>query len=102
MRKKQEQSEPRPHVVGFRSVEVQASVLANCRKLKDSAYQKISISPDLTKRQRKEDKETREECNKLNSELTEEERLNWTWKMIGQKGQRKYIKVKVNQNTKRK
>ena len=89
------QTEPRPLVIGFRSEEMKTSVLRNCRKLKDSDYQHISISPDLTKRQRKEDSEIRAECTKLNAELSDDEKLNWIWKVIGQKGQRKLIKVKI-------
>lgn len=97
----QESTDPRPLVVGFRSAEVQLSVLNSCRKLKNSTYEHISISPDLTKRQRKEDKDIRDECTRLNAQLTDEERLNWTWKVIGQKGQKKTIKVRVRFNNQR-
>jgi len=93
--KNQDSSDPRPLLIGFRNSDTPAKVLSNCWKLNKSVYKVISISPDLTKRQRKEDKDTREECSRLNRELTREEQLNWTWKVIGQKGQKKLVKVRV-------
>ena len=83
----------RPLLVGFYSQNLQTDVLYNARKLKDTEYSEVNIIPDLTKRQRQEDEEVRKFCNQKNESRTGED-LNFFWKPVGPKGQRRAVKVR--------
>ena len=59
-------------------------------------YKKISISPDLTRKQLEEEAELKEEVekrNKLMKENNPEEAKHFVWKLAGLKGQRYLEKV---------
>ena len=92
-------AKPRPLLVGLRTSELREQVFAGARNLKESRiFSKISIAPDLTKQQRNEDKELMDEADRKNSEMTEEEALNWEFRCIGRRGQRTLSRFKINPN----
>lgn len=88
------ETKPRPILIGFRNLDARNRILQASRNLAKSKYKSISIIPDLTKRQRQEETEMRKEVETNNGNLTAEEALNWEWKMVGTRGQRKVIKAK--------
>ena len=59
--KTDQQADPRPVKLAFRSVQLRESLLANTRKLPRTDFARVSIVPDLTELQRNEDKELTEE-----------------------------------------
>ena len=87
----------RPLIVGFRDRQAVDFIINNGRLLKNSPYSHISVVPDLTPRQRQEEDNMKAEVDKKNEEMTEEEAGNWTYKMLGPKGQRKIVKARIYQ-----
>lgn len=84
---------PRPMVVGLKSEEEKRHVLDCARTLKDTTFDYISIVPDLTLRQRREETELEKEAERRNKNLTEEDRSkNWKWLVVGRKGEKRLIK----------
>jgi len=53
--------------------------------------------PDLTKQQRQEDEYVRKHCDKKNEERVGED-LNFMWKAVGPRGQKRAIKVITSSN----
>ena len=71
------------------------SIFDNSKRLKNSRnFSKVSIVPDLTKQQRKDDKAIMDEADRRNEDLGEEEG-NFEWRCLGRKGERVLVKVKV-------
>jgi hypothetical protein len=91
-------SSPRPLLVGFKAVTDCTAMLDKSPALSelDESWSVINIVRDLTKGQRKEEKDLRDEATKNNSELSEEDSLNWIWKVVGRRGERKLVRVKKN------
>lgn len=85
---------PRPLLVGTVNQEVKQDILSNARNLKDSACAHVSIVPDLTARQRKEEAALKLKADQKNEELSEEEKMLWEWKLVGPRGQRRLLKVR--------
>lgn len=87
----------RPIVVGFRSLECREGILNNTWKLGKSAeFKDISINPDLTPKQLEEERNLKLEADRRNKEMTDKEpeaAKNFTWKLVGQRGQRLLKKV---------
>ena len=88
---------PRPLLVGFKDKRHCDSILDNSHKLsqKEEPWSLVNIIRDLTKAQRKEEKDMRGEVEKKNNELSEEEKGNWEWKVVGRRGERKIVKAEV-------
>ena len=80
---------PRPLLVGFKSIEHCSAILDKSPNLSqlDEPWSSINIVRDLTKTQRKEEKKLREDAVRKNSQLTEEEKGNWQWKVVGRRGE---------------
>ena len=90
---------PRPLLVGLRSPTIRESILDNAKKLKNSRnFSKVSIVPDLTKQQRKDDKALMDEADRRNEDLGDEEG-NFEWRCLGRKGERVLVKVKVHNDS---
>jgi hypothetical protein len=83
----------RPICVGFRDQTDRDKVLKNSRNIA-SSYPDYFLSPDLTKTQIARDKKLRDEAVQKNTELTGDDAKNFIWKVIGQYGQRKLLRVK--------
>ena len=88
----------RPLLVGFRDKKTQETVLQYSYKLQDSDFSEVNIIPDLTKRQRQEDEDVRLFCEEKNSARTGSD-LNFYWKAVGPKGQKRALRVKAEGQT---
>ena len=88
---------PRPLLIGFKSVDYCRSILEKSPSLaqKEEPLSNVNIIQDLTKAQRKEEKKLRDDVEKKNSELSEEDQGNWKWVVVGRRGERKVVKVEV-------
>ncbi len=90
----------RPLLVVFKNSNLRDKVLANSKQLADRMdyWQEVRISPDLTANQRKHDQLIHEEVEKLNSERTAEESLNFIFRAVGRKGSKKIIKCQESES----
>lgn len=89
----------RPVIIGFREPKIREKILNSARKLSTTKFKDIGIVPDLTARQRREDAAVIRECEEKNNTISREEALNWEYKVVGPKGQKKMIRVKKFPNT---
>ena len=96
------QDKPRPMIVGFRNVQLRDEILRSARNLVKTRYKDVSIGPDLTNKQRQNEAKMRTDAEKLNREMDSADSLNWEWKVIGPKGQRKLIKTRKTTMDRRK
>ena len=89
----------RPLLVGFLSEQHRNTVLSKARNLqKSQKYSSVGIVPDLTKEQRKDEDDMIKEVEKLNSQLSEQDSLNFKYQLVGRKGEKRMIKVKIKNN----
>ena len=98
---KYEENKNRPILMAVRYSPLKDYLLNNAYKLKHGRYENVRITKDLTKRQRDEELQLIEEAKKRNSDLSEEEKKNFEWKVIGKKGERRLIKGQLRQETDR-
>ena len=102
-RPKSVDDDPRPLRVGFKKVGSRNQVLDACFKHKDvitaqTDWEKVSVIPDLTKMQREEEKQMRNDADTKNAERTDDEAKNFEWKVTGRRGERRLIKAKPQAN----
>ena len=91
----------RPLLVGLRSPTLKESILTNAKRLKGSRnFSKVSIVPDLTKQQRKDDKALMDEADQRNADLGPDEG-NFEWRCVGRKGERVLLKARVHDSNRR-
>ena len=84
---------PRPMVIGFRHEKDKEEILQNVYKLKDTFFKEISIVPDLTKEERKEEVDMLTEAENNNKKRTEDDiSKNLSWMVVGRRGERRLIK----------
>jgi hypothetical protein len=90
--KKAERS--RPLICGFYSEWVKSVLLKNSRYLAETNLNNVSVVPDLTERQRREERDLVQEAKRRNrEELTSDDKAkNWVWKVVGRKGQKRLVK----------
>ena len=93
-----ETGRPRPVIMSLKDPGLRDYILDNARKLANSSFNSISIIPDLTQDQRKEEEKLRKTADKRNRELDPAEALNWEWVLIGMRGDRRLIKRRIIQN----
>ena len=95
------EDDPRPLLMSLKSSDVRNKVLSNAKKLanKSAEWKKVSIAADLTKRQREEEKNMREDAKNRNAKRTTNEEKNWEWKVVGRRGDRRLVKVKLQVDT---
>ena len=86
---------PRPLLVSFKAPQPRKDILANAKKLSKSNFKHVSVCPDLTKNQQKEDKQLRDEATQLNTEKPSDEKGPFLWKVVGVPGQTNRRKIKV-------
>ena len=85
--------DPRPVVIGLYEEEVKRHLLEKAKELRNTAFNNITIVPDLTKTQRRGEQKLREEADKRNRELTQEDRdRNLKWLVVGKRGEKRLIK----------
>jgi len=84
---------PRPMVVGFKREWQKEDLLDNARELKNTRFEEVTVAPDLTKEQRKEEAELVREAERRNERRTEDDRAkNLVWMVVGAKGEKRIIK----------
>jgi hypothetical protein len=84
---------PRPMVIGLETEEEKRHILARARNLQGTAYQDISVVPDLTKKQRAREADMKREADERNKNLTNEDRnRNEKWLVVGRRGEKRLIK----------
>ena len=88
------ESNPRPLKICFRNNRVREELFTKARILPSTRYHEVSIVPDLTDKQRKEDKQLYKEAEKLNAEMSREEAENFMYRCIGRRGERTIAKVR--------
>jgi hypothetical protein len=88
-------NEPRPVVVVMKREASRTAILEAARQLRNTSYKEVSIIPDLTPMQRKEEAGLTDEAARRNKdELTTEDRQkNLRWQVVGQRGARRLIKM---------
>jgi len=84
----------RPLLIGLKKDKHKAAILSCASKLALTNLRRVSVVPDLTRKQREMDEEVRKEADRKNrDELTEEDRAkNLRWVAVGRKGARKVVK----------
>ena len=92
-------SKPRPLKISFRNYAVRENVFTRARNLPCTKYHALSIVPDLTDQQRKEDKELYAEAEKKNAEMTSEDAENFVYRCIGRRGERTIAKLRRTDRT---
>ena len=92
-----ENTKMRPALVGIPNSTLREKILSKAPLLNNMRppFNAIKIAKDLTRRQREDDKNMRLEVVKLNDSLSEEEKKNVVWKVVGKKGERRLIKGRV-------
>ena len=86
-------SDPRPIVIGLYNEDEKRHLLDMARELRFTQYEHITFVPDLTKGQRKGEQRLREEAERRNNNLTNEDKeKNLKWIVIGQRGEKRLIK----------
>ena len=90
-------SKCRPLLVCFKTPEPRNMFLAAAKKLPHTPFNHLSIRPDLTPTQIKEDNELREEVKRLNEEEPSDSRGPFLWKVVGTAGLSNRRKVKMYQ-----
>ena len=86
---------PRPIILSLYDRGAREYILSNTRMLANSVFKHISIIPDLTPKQRKEEDRLRKTAEMRNKEMDKDEAENWEWVLVGMRGQRKLIKKKI-------
>jgi hypothetical protein len=83
----------RPLIVGFFTEQAKSLLQRNCRYLAETDLSNLSITNDLTEKQRMMERELEQEAVRRNDELSEDDRAkNLVWRVVGKKGQRRLIK----------
>ena len=66
--------EPRPMLVGFHRKEDRNELMEKAKELRHTDFKEVTIVPDMTPHQRKEETEMAKEAERRNETRTEEER----------------------------
>ena len=84
---------PRPVVVGLGQEGEKNFILSKARLLLNTRFSEVTIVPDLTKRQRAGETKLKEEANRRNQQLTQQDRdNNMKWLVVGRRGEKRLIK----------
>ena len=89
----------RPLLVGISSQNVKESILQNAPKLasQHGTTSQINITRDLTKMQRDEESKMKRDAEARNAQLSEADKKNFQWKVIGRRGERRMVKSRIEQ-----
>jgi hypothetical protein len=88
----------RPLLVGFFTDGERGNVLRNAPRLAATKFSEVQVVPDLTKKQRDREAGLREEMQKRNATLSEEDAAkNLQWAVVGGRGERRLIKTTARQ-----
>ena len=92
---KPDNGKPRPIILSLKNIAEKEAIMDSARNLANSNFSHISIVPDLTQRQRKDEERLRKEAERRNAEMEKDEAQNWEWVLVGTRGERRLIKRKV-------
>jgi len=88
----------RPLLVGFFTDGERGNVLRSAPRLASSKFSEVQVVPDLTKKQRDREAGLREEMQRRNEVLSEEDAAkNLQWAVVGGRGERRLIKTTARQ-----
>ncbi len=83
---------PRPLIVGFHTELERSQVLRRSKKLADTAMDQVSINPDMTKQQRKEEQDLWQQAEDRNKMLSEEDKeKNLAWSVVGAREEKRLV-----------
>ena len=85
---------PRPLRISFRDMRVREQLFTNAKNLPRTDFRDVSIVPDLTEMQRKEDKDLFKEAEKMNAEMDPELSENFFYRCIGRRGERTIVRLR--------
>jgi hypothetical protein len=84
---------PRPLLAGFFTEKEKISVLKNAKRLDSTQFKEVNIAPDLTRRQREEEKELKKVAEERNRNLAETDLAkNLHWTVVGARGEKRLEK----------
>ena len=90
----------RPLLVGLKKIQLKELILINARKLaKNDAWKNVYVNQDITRSQREGDVKTRQEADRKNREMDENESTNWLWKAVGRRGHLRLLKLRREEDT---
>ena len=95
-------TKPRPLKICFRDTRIREKIFANAKLLPRTEFRDVSIVPDLTDMQRRDDKDLFKEAEKLNEEMDADMAENYFYRCIGRRGERTIVRLKKtdrNRNT---
>ena len=85
--------DPRPMVIGFNREHQKEDLLDRARDLRNTAFNDVSVVPDLTQEQRKDEAEMVKETERRNQALNDEDKAkNLEWIVVDMRGERRIIK----------
>ena len=83
----------RPLVVGLNSEGDKNFILSKAKNLLNTEFHEVAIVPDLTKRQRAGEAKLKEEADRRNKQLTQQDIYNnMKWLVVGRRGEKRLIK----------
>lgn len=83
----------RPIVVGLNSEGDKNYILSRAKNLLNTDFHEVTIVPDLTKRQRSGEAKLKEEADKRNRQLSQQDLANnMRWIVVGRRGEKRLIK----------
>ena len=89
---------PRPMVVGFHLEADRSKLLRAASWLENTRFKEVNVGPDLTKRQREKEASLRDEVDRRNQMLTEEDKAkNLQWAVVRGRGERRKINTTARQ-----
>jgi hypothetical protein len=84
---------PRPMLIGLWAESDKKEIMSKAKRLQKSNMREVTIGPDLTYQQRKEEKDLEKKAAAKNQQRTEEEKSkNLMWMVVGKKGEKRLIK----------
>jgi hypothetical protein len=92
--------EPRPLLAGFYTEMERSKLLRKAKDLEKTVFSNVNVGPDLTKKQRDEEKEMWNEAESRNGKLTDADRSkNLQWLVVGARGEKRLIKTTPREQT---
>ena len=89
----------RPLLVGMKNTDKKNEILENARKLKNENMPDVKIVCDLTKQQRQEESDLKIEATKKNDQLSEEDKKNYEFQVVGRRGERRIARVPLQERS---
>ena len=92
---------PRPLLAGFYTEMEKVAVLKNAKRLDNTQFKNVSIAPDLTRRQRDEEKDLKKTAEERNRNLAETDiSKNLHWTVVGARGEKR-LEKRLKETTER-